>query len=92
MSFLFRLEIHRKLFKDPHSESDTYVGSDTEDDEEEEGDLDSKDSNGNPLVDTVVTEGDAKKADEENTVSVESTASGVDVAVKSTAIGVDKHS
>ena len=68
------------------------MGSDTEDDEEEEGDSDSKDSNGNPLVDTVVTERDAKKADQENAVSVDSTASGVDVAVKSTAIGVDKHS
>ena len=52
------------------------MGSDTEDDEEEEGDSDSKDSNGNPLVDTVVTEGDAKKADQENAVSVDSTASG----------------
>ena len=68
------------------------MGSDTEDDEEEEGDSDSKDNYENPLVDTVVTEGDAKKADQENAVSVDSTASGVDVAVKSTAIGVDKHS
>ena len=76
--YLFILEIHHKLFKDPQSESDTYVGSDTEDEEEEEGHSDTNDSNGNPLRETVVTEGAAGKTDEEEALAVESTASGVD--------------
>ena len=63
--FFFTLDIHRKLFKDPHSESETYVGSETEDEGEEEGNSEEKDNNGNPLAETVVTEGTAGKADEE---------------------------
>ena len=63
--FFFTLDIRRKLFKDPHSESETYIGSETEDEGEEEGNSEEKDNNGNPLAETVVTEGTARKADEE---------------------------
>ena len=54
------------------------MGSETEDEGEEEGHLDANDSNGNPLRETVVTKGAAGKTDEEEALAVKSTASGVD--------------
>ena len=49
-----------------------------DDEEEEEGDSDSNDSNGNPVRETVITEGAMEKADKEEALVVKSTASGVD--------------
>ena len=99
--FFFTLDIRHKLFKDPHSESETYVGSETEDEGEEEGNSEEKDNNGNPLAETVVMKGTAGKADEEallvceEAFPVDEEASPVDeeaLLVKSIASGGDEQS